>query len=186
VIARLCGLLVEKQPTRVVLECRGIGFELRVPLSTSRRLADAGADVTLLVHTHFTREGVEFFGFLDVDERETFRRIITVKGIGPKAGLNLLSRFTPGELAAAIASGKTEVVRSVPGIGPKKAESLVQQLRDAAAPVMADVPMIADAVSALMSLGLTNREARERVARVQVVESMTLQELLRLALAQRA
>lgn len=184
-ISRLSGVLAAKQPTRVVVDCRGVGFDLRVPLSTSRRMAEPGAEVTLLVHTHFTRDGVELFGFLDDDERDMFRRIIAVKGIGPKAGLNLLSRLAPAELAAAIAAGKTDVVRSVPGIGPKKAESLIQCLAAEVPALPAGDQMVEDAVSALMSLGLTRREARERVGRVERSRETTLQELLRLALAQR-
>ena len=167
------------------MDCQGIGLELRVPLSTSRRLPDAGGEVVLLVHTYFTREGVQLYGFLDRDERDTFHHLTSVKGIGPRAGLNLLSRLSPAEILSAIAAGRVEVMRTVPGIGPKKADSIIKKLQEAVPDAQAETPLLADAESALVSLGLTRKEARGRLDRVQRSPGMVLQELLRLALAQR-
>jgi Holliday junction DNA helicase RuvA len=185
VLARLRGVLVEKEPTWVVVECHGIGFGLRVPLSTSRRLADVGSEVVLRVHTHFTRDGAELFGFVDKDEIAAFERLTSVSGIGPKAGLNLLSRFAPAEIESIIATGKTDVLRTVPGIGPTKADKIIKKLQDTAPPPAVESELLADAELALVSLGLTHREARERLCRVGAAEDMTLQDLLKLALAQR-
>jgi len=184
-LARLRGVLVEKEPTRVVVECQGIGFGLKVPLSTSRRLAEAGSEVALRVHTHFTRDGVELFGFIDKEEITAFQRLTSVSGIGPKAGLNLLSRFTPEEIGSVIATGKADVLRTVPGIGPTKADSIIKKLQAEAPPPEAGSGLLADAESALVSLGLTHREARDRLRRVGAAENLSLQDLLKLALAQR-
>jgi Holliday junction DNA helicase RuvA len=184
-LARLRGILVEKEPTRVVVECQGIGLGLKVPLSTSRRLAEVGSEVALHVHTHFTRDGVELFGFLDKEEMTAFQRLTSVSGIGPKAGLNLLSRFTPAEIDSIIANGKADVLRTVPGIGPTKADSIIKKLQAEAPPAEAGSELLADAESALVSLGLTHREARDRLRRAGTVENLSLQELLKLALAQR-
>lgn len=184
-LARLRGVLVEKEPTRVVVECQGIGFGLKVPLSTSRRLAEAGSEVALRVHTHFTRDGVELFGFIDKEEITAFQRLTSVSGIGPKAGLNLLSRFTPEEIGSVIATGKADVLRTVPGIGPTKADSIIKKLQAEAPPPEAGSGLQADAESALVSLGLTHREARDRLRRVGAAENLSLQDLLKLALAQR-
>lgn len=184
-LARLRGFLVEKEPTRVVVDCQGIGFGLKVPLSTSRRLAEAGGEVTLHVHTHFTRDGVELFGFLDKEEMSAFRRLTSVSGIGPKAGLNLLSRFSPGDVDSIIANGKADVLRTVPGIGPTRADNIIKKLQAEAPPPAVGSELLADAESALVSLGLTHREARERLRRVGSAENLGLQELLKLALAQR-
>jgi len=185
VLARLRGVLAEKEPTRVVVDCQGIGFGLKVPLSTSRRLAEVGAEVALRVHTHFTRDGVELFGFIEKEEISAFQRLTSVKGIGPKAGLNLLSRFSPAEIDSIIATGKAEVLRTVPGIGPTKADNIIKKLQAEAPPPDLGSELLADAESALVSLGLTHREARERLRWVGAAESMSLQELLRLALTQR-
>jgi Holliday junction DNA helicase RuvA len=184
-LARLRGVLVEKEPTHVVVDCQGIGFGLKVPLSTSRRLAEAGSEVVLCVHTHFTRDGVELFGFIDKEEMTAFQRLTSVPGIGPKAGLNLLSRFTPEEIGSVIATGKVDVLRTVPGIGPTKADSIIKKLQAEAPPPEAGSELLTDAESALVSLGLTHREARDRLRRVGAAENLSLQELLKLALAQR-
>jgi len=165
------------------VECAGIGFELKVPLSTSRRLAEPGQEARLQVVMRVTRSGVDLFGFLDAAERDVFNLLTSVKGIGPKAGLNLLSRFEPQEILDVIAAGRVEVFRTVPGIGPKKADSILKKLQgEAPAPRQ---PMLADAQAALMSLGLTRREAQERLSRVQLRPETTLQELLKLCLTQR-
>lgn len=184
-LARLRGILAEKEPTRVVVDCRGIGFGLKVPLSTSRRLGDAGTEVDLRVHTHFTRDGVELFGFIDKEELVAFQRLTSVSGIGPKAGLNLLSRFSPAEVYSVIATGNAEVLRTVPGIGPTKADNIIKKLQAEAPSPEAGSGLLADAESALVSLGLTRREARDRLRRAGAVENMSLQEVLKLALAQR-
>jgi len=182
VIARVRGRLVEKDPTRVVVDCQGIGFELGVPLSTSRSVSDVGGDVDLFVDTHFTRSGVQLFGFASSAERSAFRLLTSVKGIGPKAGLNLLSRLSPSEISAAIAEGRAEVMRSVPGIGPKKADSIIKKLQQEAPAESLTEPILADAESALVSLGLTHKEARQRLTRIATHREMSLQELLVLAL----
>jgi len=183
-LARLRGVLVEKGPTRVVVECQGIGFGLKVPLSTSRRLPEEGSEVVLRVHTSFMRDGVELFGFIDKEEMTAFQRLTSVSGIGPRAGLNLLSRFTPSEIDSVIATGKTDVLRTVPGIGPTKADSIIKKLQAEAPPPEVSAGLLADAESALVSLGLTRREARDRLRRVGAAETLSLQELLKLALAQ--
>jgi len=184
-LARLRGVLVEKEPTRVVVECQGIGFGLKVPLSTSRRLGETGSEVVLRVHTHFTRDGVELFGFTDKEEMTAFQRLTSVKGIGPKAGLNLLSRFGPEEIESIIATGKADVLRSVPGIGPAKADNIIKKLQAEAPLPEAGSGLLADAESALVSLGLTHREARDRLRRIESAGGVSLQELLKQALAQR-
>lgn len=184
-IALLRGTLREKEPTRVVLECQGIGFELGVPLSTSRRLAGTGEPAELLVVTRLTREGVELYGFLDKSERDVFRRLTSVRGIGPKAGLNLLSRFEPDEITSVIARGDVGVIRTVPGIGPKKAQKLMDELKEQTVPAEAAAPLFADAHKALVCLGLTSREARARLEKVKPEPGATLEQLLKQALQEK-
>ena len=184
-IAVLRGTLVRRSPTRVVLDCNGIGFELGVPLSTSNRLGEAGSEATLLVVPRFTQTGLEFYGFADEAERDVFRLLLSVKGIGPKAGLNILSRFSPGDVRETVAAGRVGVLETVPGIGPKKAQRVLKELAERTAPVETGSPLLADAEKALVSLGLTRREARARLGRLQVGPETTLPELLRLALREK-
>jgi Holliday junction DNA helicase RuvA len=185
-ISRLHGAVREKEPTRLVLDCCGIGFELRVPLSTSRAVPEPGAKAELLVEPHFTRDGLHLYGFSTAGERDVFRLLTSVKGIGPKAGLNLLSRFAPDEIRQFITQRRTDILRTVPGLGPKKVDSIIRQL-EGVAPTMPveSQKILADAAAALQNLGLTRKEACDRLARVPLTDKMTLQELLKLALAQR-
>lgn len=148
-------------------------------------MAEAGSEVVLRVHTHFTQEGVELFGFIDKEEMTAFQRLTSVSGIGPKAGLNMLSRFTPGEIDSVIATGKADVLRTVPGIGPTKADNIIKKLQAEAPPFETGSELLADAESALVSLGLTHREARDRLRRVGAAQDLSLQELLKLTLARR-
>ncbi|HDR00524.1 MAG TPA: Holliday junction branch migration protein RuvA [candidate division WOR-3 bacterium] len=184
-IALVAGRLAEKEPTRVMVDCRGIGFELRVPLSTSNRLGSVGEQVSLLVVPRLTREGMDLFGFLDPAERDTFRLLLSVTGIGPKAGLNILSRFSPDEVRELIAAGRADVIRTVPGIGPKRAERVLRELAEKSPGPEVATGTLADAESALVSLGLTRREARARLGRVPNAAGLDLAALLRFALQQR-
>ncbi len=184
-IASLAGVLKSKEPTRIIVDCNGIGFEAGIPLSTFRRLPEAGGRVELLVVTRFPREGIELYAFADRDEREVFRLLTSVTGIGPKAGLNMLSRFEPREIVEVIAAGRLDVLRTVPGIGPKKAQRMMEELAEKTVPAGAREPLLADAESALVGLGLTRREAQARLGRIKAAPEMTLEGLLKLALQQR-
>ncbi len=184
-ISRLRGVVKEKEPTRLVLECAGIGFEVWVPLSTARELPAPGQEAEVLIEPRFVRDGLLLYGFVTTSERDVFRLLTSVSGVGPKAGLNLLSRFSPVEIAQFIRQRRADVLRTVPGLGPKKVESILTQLEGTTAGSAPGSSLLADAESALQNLGLTRKEARERLARINASDAMTLQELLRLALAQR-
>ena len=197
-IALLRGKLLVKEPTRIVLDVNGIGFELRVPLSTSSRLDETGNEVELLVEMEVTRSGFELFGFATKKEQEVFRLITSVKGVGARAALNLLSRFEPDEVVTAISQQNTRLLRSVPGIGEKKAAEILKasqetgdlgrQTEDRAPKTEHQTGSIsaikADAVMALVSLGLSRREAQDRLSRLRIEPDTSLQELLKKALTQ--
>ncbi len=183
-ISRLRGVVRQKEPTRLVLECAGIGFELWIPLSTAHQLPEPEHEAEVLVEPYFTRGGLVLYGFATGGERDVFRTLTSVPGVGPKAGLNLLSRFTPSEITQFIRQRRADILRTVPGLGPKKVSNILTQLESAAPVPGPSSSMVADAESALQNLGLTRREARERLSRVVITEEMTLQELLKLALTQ--
>jgi len=181
-IAALAGILKTKEPTRIIVDCNGIGFEVGIPLSTYRNLSEPGSRVELFIITRFPREGIELYGFTDRAQRDVFSLLTSVSGIGPKAGLNMLSRFAPEEILEVIATGRIEVLRTVPGIGPKKAQRMLEELAEKTVPVVHTEPLIADAESALVGLGLTRREAHTRLSNIKVTPEMTLEGLLKLAL----
>ncbi len=181
-IGRLRGELVEREPTRAVVVCHGIGFEVGIPLSTSQAMPAVGHEVDLYIDSYFSRDRVQLFGFATAEERAMFRLLTSVKGIGPRAGLNLLSRFSPAEIASAVADGRVDVIQTVPSIGPQKAATIIKKLQQAAPAVPAIEPILADAEAALVSLGLSRREAQQRLVRVKRIPGMGLQELLKQAL----
>ncbi|MGB9742891.1 MAG: Holliday junction branch migration protein RuvA [candidate division WOR-3 bacterium] len=183
---RLRGKIVEKQPTRVVLDVSGIGFELQVPLSTSSRLVEKDGTAELLVELSITRAGIELFGFATAEELEVFRLLTAVKGVGPKAALNLLSRFEPGAVIAAIKRQDRQLLRSVPGIGEKKLTEILKLFADETpAEEKGFSPEIyQQAVSALTALGLSRKEANARLRAIGYTPGITLAELLKKALAQ--
>jgi Holliday junction DNA helicase RuvA len=181
-IASLSGRLIASSPLQAVLDVNGIGFELTIPLSTSRVLGASGSAVTLFVQSVFTRAGLSLYGFATPEEKATFNRLTDVKSIGPKAALSLLSRFSPQEIAAVIAEERLETLESVPGIGPKRASMLLGKLKASEPDRTGSLPYLEDAVAALVSLGLTRGDALARLDRVPNRDRLSLNELLTLAL----
>jgi len=131
-IGRLVGRLVEESADgAVVLDVRGVGYELTVPLGTVGRAApDAEGAVTLFVHTHVREDAFLLYGFATRDDRAVFRQLIAVSNIGPKIALNILGALPVGELAAAVARGEASKLTKVPGVGKKTAERIVLELKD--------------------------------------------------------
>ena len=166
-IARLRGTVVEKMPTRVVLEVGGVGYEVHVPLSSFSAVGDAGSDLTLHVHTHVREDVLQLFGFASPLEQTLFERLITVSGIGPRLALAVLSGLAPSELVQAIAGADLARLTSIPGVGRKTAERIVLELKDKLAGI--GLPHAAgdavgpreDLVSALVNLGY-HRPAAEK------------------------
>jgi Holliday junction DNA helicase RuvA len=181
-IAALRGVLTLRNPIQIVVEVNGIGFELTVPLSTSRSLPEPGAEVRLLVQAVFTREGMFLYGFATAEEKRVFIRLTDIRGIGPKAALNLLSRFSPQEIETILGEQKIETLKTVPGIGPKRAALIMGRLQEAAPAARSTEPVLEHAIHALVSLGLTRAEAGKRLERIANRAELGLTELLARAL----
>lgn len=183
-IAFLEGRLRELAPGRAVVEAGGVGYELHLPLSAHRLLVGQEA-VALFVHTHVREDALALFGFPTAGERDAFRSLIAVAGVGPRTALALLSGLTPAEVAAAVEGEEWRVLAAVPGIGRRTAERLVVELKGklTAAPSTAPAGVRADAVSALANLGYPAKAADEAVAALLRSEpEIELGELLRRAL----
>lgn len=194
-IAYVRGVLVEKEPTRVVIEAAGVGYELLIPLSTYDKLPREGGEAKLLAY-HSVREDDEtLFGFATVDERELFARLTSVSGVGPKIAIAILSGASIGELAMAIASGDARRISAVKGVGKKTAEKICVELRDKVgafavrgrAGEAASSPVAADAVAALRALGFSEETSSKMVAEVfaKNPDADGVEEVIRLALAAR-
>jgi Holliday junction DNA helicase RuvA len=172
VIAFLQGKLAEATPTRVVVDCRGVGYQIFIPVSSYDKLPPAGGDVKLLTYHHVNaQDGTQqLFGFATTAEREMFLLLISISGIGPKLACNILSSASVTGLRNAIAAGDTKTLSSLRGIGKKTAERLVVELKDKVgvetqpSPKTAADPKLADAVLALVSLGYKQADAQKAVA----------------------
>jgi Holliday junction DNA helicase RuvA len=165
-IARLTGLLAEKSPPHVLLDVNGVGYEVSVPMSTFYNLPELGAKVTLLTQFIVREDAQLLYGFLTAVERESFRELIKISGVGPRIALALLSGLSANELAQAVSAQDTARLVKVPGIGKKTAERLLLELKGKLAPVLATPGFAvasdnqADILQALIALGYSDKEAQ--------------------------
>ena len=177
-IGSLSGRLVEKQPSRLVIEVHGVGYEVQVPLSTFYGLGDTGADVSLRVHTHVREDALALFGFATKLELQVFERLIAISGVGPRLALAVLSGIEPPDLVRAVRSGDVARLTRIPGVGKKTAERIGLELKDRLPPgVDVDVgedeleaesgDLRADVLSALLNLGY-HRPLAERAVEATV------------------
>ncbi|MDA8094362.1 MAG: Holliday junction branch migration protein RuvA [Betaproteobacteria bacterium] len=168
-IGRIAGKILEKRPPLVLVDVGGVGYEIDVPMSTFYTLPEIGAGT--LLHTHLiVREDAHLlFGFATPSEREAFRQLIRVSGVGAKTALAVLSGMSVAELAQAVAGGDLAPLTRVPGIGKKTAERLLLELRGKFAPATGELPASGsapehgDIVNALLALGYNDREAARAV-----------------------
>ena len=173
-IAYIRGILVEKEPTRAVVEAGGVGYELLVPLSTYEKLPRTGSEAKLLAF-HCVREDDEIlFGFATEDEKAMFAKLTSVSGVGPKIALAILSGSSISELAMSIAGGDFKRISAIKGVGKKTAEKICVELKDKVAEFAfrgsgdrnVAAPIAADAVAALRALGFNEETSSKMVADV--------------------
>jgi Holliday junction DNA helicase RuvA len=169
-IGRLSGTLIEKLPPQITVDVNGVGYDVDVTMTTFYQLPSLGQKTTLFTHLVVREDAHLLYGFATRDERETFRQLIKVTGIGAKIALAILSGMSTDELAVAVASEDLKRLSSVPGIGKKTAERLVLELRGKLASgsnltVPGGLPFAAtpddksDIVNALLALGYNDKEA---------------------------
>ncbi|MCK9329190.1 MAG: Holliday junction branch migration protein RuvA [Candidatus Cloacimonetes bacterium] len=126
----LYGILSEKTADRVVIDCGGIGFEVKIPLSTFDLLPDKNEKIKLLIHTYHNDEGTRLFGFFTQAEKDTFKLLINVSRIGPKIALSILSNLSVNDLVSAVMSNNDSLISKAPGLGKKSAQRLIIELKD--------------------------------------------------------
>ena len=168
-IGRLQGLLAEKNPPQVLVDCHGVGYEVDVPMSTFYNLPETGQAVTLLTHFVVREDAQILYGFGTAQERAAFRELIKVTGVGPRMALSILSGLSVADLAQAITRQEVARLVKVPGIGKKTAERLLLELKGKLGADMGDlggagagVPRSdaqADIGQALLALGYNDKEA---------------------------
>jgi Holliday junction DNA helicase RuvA len=165
-IGRLTGVLLEKNPPQLIVDVNGVGYEVEVPMSTFYNLPDIGAKVTLLTQFVVREDAQLLFGFLTAREREGFRQLVKVSGIGAKSALGILSGLSVDDLAHAIATQDVALLVRIPGIGKKTAERMLLELRDKftfvgmTGSATSQAPSSTnDVLNALLALGYNEREA---------------------------
>jgi Holliday junction DNA helicase RuvA len=187
-IGRVAGVLLEKNPPQVLVEAGGIGYEIDVPMSTFCNLPALGERVTLLTHLAVREDAQQLFGFLTAAERQAFRELIRISGVGNRIALAVLSGMSVGELAQAVTLQDSGRLTRVPGIGKKTAERLLLELKGklgasldgAAAGAMPAAQGGSDVLRALLALGYSEREAAAAIR--QLPEGAGVSDGIRLAL----
>jgi len=200
VIGRLRGTLAEKQPPHLILDVNGLGYELEVPMTTLYRLPSVGEPLTLHTHLVVREDAQLLYGFFGKRERDFFRELIRLNGVGPKLALALMSSLEVDELVRCVQSQDTSALTKVPGVGKKTAERLLVELKDRfkaweTVPAMfalvpnqpggPDAAPVAtaetDAVSALISLGYKPQEASKAISAIKE-KGLSSEDMIRRAL----
>ena len=182
-ISRITGLLIEKTPPTLVVEVGGMAYEIEAPMSTIYDLPNVGEQVTLYTHLLVREDAHLLYGFGRPGEKTAFRQLLKVNGIGAKIALAILSALSLDELRELVASEDAVRLTKVPGIGRKTAERLILELRDKLSRpdgLVASSPKLSlteDAISALVSLGYSERDARASVSKAE--DGLTLPEIIR-------
>ncbi len=185
-IGRLSGTLLDKHPPSLLVDVAGVGYEVDVPMSTYYDLPALGERVTLLTHQVVREDAQLLYGFLGSDEREAFRMLIRIAGVGPRTALAVLSGMSVADLAQSVAMQESGRLQKVPGIGKKTAERLLLELKGKLAPAIGAGGQAAagdtgiDVLHALLALGYSEREATAAIR--QLPTGVTVAEAIRQAL----
>jgi len=191
-IAYIRGTLIEKNPAFLIVESNGIGYRILITLSSYHALGDTGEEICLLTYLHHREDSVRLFGFVTEEEREIFKLILSVSGIGPKLAQSMLSGIPFEKFKHAVCTRDIKTLTSAPGIGKKTAERLVVELTEKMNKIFdetvetnaaASVPANRDAVLALVSLGFSEAKANREVQRAwEENPSASIEQIIRKAL----
>ena len=191
-IYSLNGVVLEKLNDRAVIDCNGVGYEVQMTRNGLSALAVKGEKAFVSIHMVVRDDSVELFGFNDTEERDCYRILLGISGIGPKAASAVLSELTPSDLASAVASGDTALITRAQGIGPKAAQRIVLELKDKLKNITVLPSKIQpvskgngaktlEAIDALMTLGYTQHEAKRAVSSMDITD-MSVEDIIKIAL----
>jgi Holliday junction DNA helicase RuvA len=193
-ISRLTGILLQKSSTEVVIDCGGVGYLAFVSVNTSDSMPEAGEKLSVYTLLISREDALQLYGFYNETEREAFRMLTSVSGVGPKIALSVLSSFTVGELQEYIIGGNLHALLKMPGVGKKTAERIMLELRDKIAKLgTTDKPLAfaganllrQEALAALATLGYSPAVAEKAVKRAMTEDSgaeITAEQLIKKAL----
>lgn len=202
-ISYIKGKLAEVSEDGIVVETNGMGYEIRMPLSSLNDLPRIGNDIKVHTYLHVREDVIGLFGFLTSDDLKVFKLLITVNGIGPKGALGILSAITPDDLRFAVLSDDVKTIAKAPGIGSKTASKLIIELKDklkledafeqkimnqSENPTQLQstgsqiVDIRNEAIQALVVLGYSNTDAAKVVRKIDITENMTSEDVLKKSL----
>jgi holliday junction DNA helicase RuvA len=186
-IGRISGTLIAKHPPQILVDVRGVGYEVDVPMSTFYQLPALGAEVTLLTHLVVREDAQQLYGFATEPERRAFRQLLRISGVGARTALAVLSGLSVADLREAVTTQDADRLTKIPGIGRKTAERLLLELRDKLELGVLAVPAAGradgetgDVTNALLALGYNDREAAWAIK--QLPAGVTVTEGIRQAL----
>lgn len=177
-IGRLSGFLLDKNPAQLIVDCNGVGYEVSVPMSTFYHLPSTGERVTLLTHMVVREDAQLLYGFGTAQERELFRELIKISGIGARTALAILSGMSVNDLAQAVTLQEVGRLTRIPGIGKKTAERLLLELKGKLGAELGAAPGTEgessnDILSALLALGYSEKEALLAIKQVPAGSSVS-------------
>jgi Holliday junction DNA helicase RuvA len=194
-ISYLKGILTKKSPTEIIIDVGGVGYSVNISLSTYEQLSEINSEVFILTHHHIREDAQVLYGFSGENERDIFRMLIGVSGIGPKMAQTILSGIRPDELIRTISAGAISSLTAVPGVGKKTAERLILELKDKVGKIegsdkIIDLPntsssIRAEALTALVSLGFSRDKAEQSLRGVlnnAGIKNLSVEELIKRAL----
>ena len=173
-IAHVRGHLIVKTPQYAVIDVNGVGYKVFIPLSTFTKLPHEKDEIMLHTYTHVREDAMLLYGFLSAEERDFFTTLLTISGVGPKMGLNLLSGSALSDLMKIVESEDAKRLSMIPGVGKKTAARIILELKEkiptmstAEGEIHVDHSIAADALSALVNLGYPRAQAYEVVRKVR-------------------
>ena len=192
-IGSLRGKLTSRQPAAIIIECAGVGYEVATPMSTFLELPPVGAEVFLYMHLLVREDAQTLYGFATEEEKQLFRTLLKISGVGAKMGLAILSAMTVRDFERCVQADDAAMLVRIPGVGKKTAERLIIEMRDKIdkAPLQAvaaraggdEVDPRSLAVDALVSLGYKLTEVKRLLAQIDLKEK-SAEDIIRLALRQ--
>ena len=194
-IYSLTGKVLKKTRDMVVISCGGVGYQVMVPASVAGALPGAGQEATVYTYMNISENDISLFGFATEEQKACFAMLTGVSGVGPKAGLAILSVMNPDRVALAVSAGDHKAFTAANGVGPKLAQRIVLELKDKVGKGLAEGGLtlsdvsaaaqgptgnLSQAIAALVSLGYSQSEAALSVAKVD--ETLPVEEIIKLAL----
>jgi Holliday junction DNA helicase RuvA len=195
-ITHLIGTLEHVENDHIVIDVAGVGYRVNVPTPLTEELPKIGQKVKVHTYLYVQENALTLYGFQTKEERSLFTLLLTVSGVGPKGALSLLSALRIDQLVVAITKGNVDLLTSTPGIGSKTAQRIIIELKEKIGKAYAiekgeiirglpgEEPILKDAVSALMTLGYSPREARQAIlnAGIDLTEKIGIEEIIKKAL----